>query len=161
MMGGEEAVEESFDDDGPRRTKMDRDRGIAVMDLRTKKRIRNGASSFEEEQRSRHRTRTKNKEVDIEREQRTKKSTSNEDKEQRHRHRGRNKTSTSNEDKERRHQQRTKTKTSNFQLNKNEARFIDFDTSTTSSRGLKWDFFLSHRCDSPNQTFSSVDGEKL
>ena len=40
-----EAVEESFDDDGPRRVKMDRDGGIAVMDLRTKKRIRNGASS--------------------------------------------------------------------------------------------------------------------
>ena len=65
---------------------------------------------------------------------RTKKATSNEDKEQRHRHRGRNKTSTSNEDRERRHRQRTKTVTTNFQLNENEARFIDIDTDTTSLR---------------------------
>ena len=127
---GEEAVEESFDDDGPRRVKMDRDGGIVVMDLRTKKRnivnsrkkriVVNSRKNKDNDDSRKNKdidNSKKNKGIDIEG--------------------------------KRRHRQRTKTETTNFQLNRNEARFIDFDTSTTSSRELKWDFFLSHRCDTP------------
>ena len=128
-----EAVEESFDDDGPRRVKMDRDGGIVVMDLRTKK--RNIVNSRKKRNIVNSRKKRivvnsrKNKDNDDSRKNKDiDNSRKNKDIDNSRKNKG------IDIEGERRHRQRTKTETTNFQLNENEARFIDFDTSKTSSR---------------------------